>query len=71
MPHAEHDDPFFHPMGTAHYNIQLVGGALWNRVTARYFEGMKPEQIEWVWMVDAGRRATPEEIRKLCAGAKG
>jgi hypothetical protein len=28
-------------------------------VTARYFEGMKPERIDWVWMVEAKRRATP------------
>jgi hypothetical protein len=39
-------------------------------VTARYFDGMKPEQIEWVWQVEAKRRATPEEIRKLCAGTR-
>jgi hypothetical protein len=71
MPRADRDDPFYQPPGTMHYNIQLMGGGLLRRATSRYFEGLRPEQIEWVWMVEAKRRATPEEIRKLCAGKTG
>ena len=72
MPRGDRNDVYYHPPGTMHYNIQLACGALWNRITARYLEeGMKPEQIEWVWMVEARRRATTEEIRNLCAGKTG
>jgi hypothetical protein len=70
MPHRTTDDGFHQPPGTRHYNIQFTGAALWKRVTARYFEDMKPEQIEWVWMVEARRCVTLGEIRTLCAGKK-
>ncbi len=52
--------------GTFHFNIQLNGGVLENRVTARGFEGLRPADIEWVLIVEEKRRATPDEIRKLC-----
>ena len=34
----------------------------------RYFgsSGLRPEDIEWVWIVEERRRAEPEEIRRLC-----
>ena len=28
----------------------------------------KPDQIEWVWIVEAKRYATPKEIADLCKG---
>jgi hypothetical protein len=71
MPRQDRDDVFYQPPGTEHYNVQFVSGALLSRATARYFEGLKPEEIEWVWMVEAERRATPDEIRNLCAGKTG
>ena len=27
---------------------------------------LKPADIEWIWIVEEKRNATPEEIRKLC-----
>jgi hypothetical protein len=65
------NEGFYVRPGSVHYNVQFVSGALLSRATARYFEGLKPEEIEWVWMVEAQRRAKPEEIRKLCAGRTG
>ena len=62
---------FYVPPGAELYNVQFVSGNLLSRATARHFEGLKPEEIEWVWMVNAERRATPEEIKKLCAGKTG
>jgi hypothetical protein len=59
-------DLYYEPPIPERYNIQLVGGGLLTRVTARYFEDLWPQQIEWVWMVHAQRRATPEEIEELC-----
>jgi hypothetical protein len=72
VPHGAIDNEGFYELpGTLHYNIHLVGGGLLSRVTVRYFEAFRPEQIEWVWKVETRRRATPEEIRKLCAGKTG
>jgi hypothetical protein len=59
-------DDFYIPPGTPLYNVCFKGGALQGRMTVRGLEGLRAEQIDWVWMVDEKRRATPEEIRKLC-----
>ena len=67
MPRKQ-DHDMYSLLGALHYNIQLKGGALNNRVTARGFEGPRPADIEWVWIVEEKRRATPDEIRKLCKG---
>jgi hypothetical protein len=32
---------------------------------------MDPEQIEWVWIVEAKRRAPPEEIKQRCTRKRG
>lgn len=71
MPRNLDREGFYIPHGTPLYNVCFKGGALQGRVTARGFEGLRPEQIEWVWIVDEKRRATPNEIRQLCkAGNK-
>ena len=57
---------FYIPPGTPLYNVCFKGGALQGRTTVSGFEGLRPEQIDWVWIVDEMRRATPEEIQKLC-----
>ena len=43
-------------------------GGLCNRVTARHFVGVEPKTIEWAWIVEANRYATPKEIADLCKG---
>ena len=53
--------------GNRHYNIHFKDGGLYNGVTIRAFEGLRPEDIEWVWIVEEGQRATLEAIRQLCA----
>jgi len=42
--------------------------AIFNRVLARDLQEYRYSDIEWVWIVEAGRRATPDEIRQLCSG---
>jgi hypothetical protein len=59
-------DDFYIPSGTPLYNVCFKGGVLQGRMTVRGFEGLRSEQIDWVWIVDEMRRATPDEIRKLC-----
>lgn len=54
---------------TQHYNVQLKTGALANRVSERAMCDMRPADIDWLWIVEEKRRATPEEIRKLCKRA--
>ncbi len=40
-----------------------------SRGRPKYFEGLNPDDIEWVWIWDIRRRATAKEIQLLC-GAK-
>jgi hypothetical protein len=49
-----------------HFNVRYKSGALLNRVTAHDLSGLRPPDIEWVWIVGQKRYATPAEIRKLC-----
>jgi len=51
-----------------HYNLKYKAGALLNRIIAHDVCGIKPADIEWIWIVEEKRNATPEEIRKLCKG---
>jgi hypothetical protein len=44
----------------------MVGGGIQTRVTARAFAPLRPEQIEWVWIVEEKRSASHDEIRQLC-----
>jgi hypothetical protein len=68
MPRKLDQDVFYQSPGTLHYNIQLKGGGLVNRVTVRGFEGLQSQLIDWVWIVEEKRRATDKEIRQLCSG---
>jgi hypothetical protein len=66
MPRKLDQDAFYQSPGTLHYNIQYKSGSLVNRVTVRGFEGLKPSDIDWVWIVEEKRHATSHEIKKLC-----
>jgi hypothetical protein len=39
---------------------------LFTPTLSRQFVGVDPKQIEWVWIVEAKRHATPKEIADLC-----
>jgi hypothetical protein len=65
MPRKLDQHTFYRSPGTPLYNVCFKGGALQGRTTVSGFEGLRPEQIDWVWIVDEMRRATPEEIQKL------
>ena len=54
------------PRGTVLYNIHFKNGSLANRVTERALSGLRPVDIDWVWIVEERRRATREEVIKLC-----
>lgn len=71
MPRKLDQDMFYQSPGTLHFNIQLKGGGLLNRVTDRGFEGFSPKDIDWVWIVEENRNATAEEIKKLCQKGSG
>ena len=49
-----------------HYNVQFKAGELRSRVTERDLCGLRPEDIDFVWVVEERKKATAEEIRKLC-----
>jgi hypothetical protein len=54
--------------GTVHYNVKFKSGGLLNRLVAIEVCGLKPREIEWIYLVEAKRQATPDEIRQLCRG---
>jgi hypothetical protein len=54
---------------SAHYNLEYKNGGLLNRITARDISGIRPQDIEWIWIVEEKRNATLEEIRALCKRA--
>lgn len=59
-------DLYYKPV---HYNVCFKSGTMQNRVTEHALCGIQPEDIDFVWVVEEQRKATPEEIRKLCKGA--
>ena len=61
-------DLYYQPKGTLHFNVKYKDAELDNRVLVRNLSGCDPSEIEWVWIVEAMRRATDEEIRQLCSG---
>jgi hypothetical protein len=65
MPRMD-EDLYYPAPGTLHYNVRYVGGGLHSRATAHSFKVLTPESIEWVWIIEEHRRATPEEVANLC-----
>jgi hypothetical protein len=51
-------------------HVCFKSGALQNRVTEHALCGLKPSDIDWVWIVEQKRNATPEEIKWLCKRPK-
>jgi hypothetical protein len=58
----------FQPKRTVHFNVMYKGSGMANRILAREIVGSQPSEIEWILMVEEGRKATQLEIRQLCAG---
>jgi hypothetical protein len=53
--------------GIFHYNVHFKNGSiLEGRVTEPAISGLRPADIDWIWIVELRRRATPEEVSKLC-----
>jgi uncharacterized protein YcgL (UPF0745 family) len=44
------------------------GNIVFNRVTARYFQGFRPDVITMAWCVEQRRKLTREEIEKIVRG---
>ena len=59
---------YYEPKHNFHFNVMHPRGVLDTHVLARYFKECSFQDIEWVWIVEADRRATTEEIRQLCNG---
>lgn len=58
----------FDPKRTAHFNVMYKGSGMAQRILAREIVGSRPSDIEWILMVESGRKVTVREIRQLCAG---
>lgn len=57
---------YYEPSGIVHYNVHFKSGSIEKRVTERAICGLRPRDIDWIWIIENRRRATPEEIRTLC-----
>jgi hypothetical protein len=54
---------------SAHYNLKYKSGALLNRITIQDLRGIKPADVEFIWLVEQNRFADPAEIQALCKRA--
>jgi hypothetical protein len=54
------------PHRALHYNVHFKNGNRENWVTEPAICGLRPADIEWVWVSEDRRRATTEEILNLC-----
>jgi hypothetical protein len=57
---------YYRPKGTVHFNVKFKSGGLLTRLVASEVCGLKPREIELIYLVEAGRVATPDEVRDLC-----
>jgi hypothetical protein len=66
----ERSDPYLpaERVRPIHFNVKYNNSALDNHLLARDLEGCRASEIELIWIVEARRRATAEEIKLLCAG---
>lgn len=51
-----------------HFNVMYKDSGMASRILAREIAGSRPSDIDWILMVEEGRKATLAEIRQLCAG---
>jgi hypothetical protein len=65
----EHDASlFYRHAGSYRFNVKYKSGGLDNHVRANYLQGCRVKDIDFIWIVEEGRKATPEEIKQLRAG---
>jgi hypothetical protein len=50
----------------AHYNLGFKNGALLSKVTAADISGIRPQDVEFIFISTEQRNATPAEITELC-----
>jgi hypothetical protein len=50
---------YYELVGTVHCNVKFKSGGLLTRLTARDVYGLKPREIEWIYLVEQKRNATP------------
>lgn len=60
--------PAIVPHRTAHFNVMYKDSGMAQRILAQEIAGSRPADIEWILMVETGRKVTDREIRQLCAG---
>lgn len=68
MARSGRDSGFYHPKGALHFHIKYRERGIDNRSLAHELKGCKVSEIEWVWIIEERRQASPEEVRQLCAG---
>ena len=61
-------DVYHNPPETPHYTVMFKSGGVRKRVTERSLRGLRASEVDWLWAVEQKRRATPEELLKVCKG---
>ena len=61
---------YFEPKGTVHFNVMFKSGGMLHRLLADEVCGLRPAEIEGVYIVEQRRKATREEIGWLCKKKK-
>jgi hypothetical protein len=59
----------YEPIDSIRFNVKFKSGGLLTRLVADEVCGLRPAEIEWVYLVEQRRNATPEEIKALCRRA--
>jgi len=67
IPGMPDPEGFHNPPGTL-YDAHFHGGGVRKRVTGRSLRGLRAPDVDWLWNFEQKRRATPDEIQKLCKG---
>jgi hypothetical protein len=57
---------FNEPRGTVHCNVHFKDGSFTNGVTERDLCGLRPVEIDSLYIVEENRNVTSEEIKWLC-----
>lgn len=55
-------DVYPDPPGTPHYTFMFKSGGVRKRVTERSLRGLRVAEVDWLWVVEQKRRATPDAL---------
>ena len=58
-------DLYYRQKGSYRFNVRFKAGVIESHVTAKWMIGCRPEDIDFVWIIEEARKANPEEVEQL------